>query len=172
MTYDILIQTFGFIAFAISLFSYQIRDQRKLFALRALADIIWSLHYFFLGALTASFCIFIAVFRTFFAIFIFEKHKLFIVILSAILVILFCSVSYDGELKVLLPALGAVIYGVSTYYYKSYNISRSCMFMGTMIWLTIGISYGSWAEVISSLLNICSLMLAYYRHTRIRVLSD
>ena len=47
--YDMLIQGIGLIAFALFLLSYQVRSNRRLFAMQTLGNLLFALQFFLLG---------------------------------------------------------------------------------------------------------------------------
>lgn len=164
----IFIQVLGFCAFIISTGSYQFKNQKKLFATRLVSDSIWAVHFFLLGGPIASFSIVVAALRTFLAVFIFPKYRGIIVVTAALIIIGFAILTYDGQIINYMIGLGAIIYGISTYHHKSYKISRTCMFIGTLLWMMIGIILGSIPEIVSGLVNLTSISIGFYRHRQKR----
>lgn len=160
-------QLVGFVAFAISISSYQFKEQRKMFGTRVVSDMVWALHYFMLGAIAPTIAVAIAFTRTFLVVFAIPQYKN-VVIIAAISAIAFLSF-YTADMSQWgnwLPLLSAFIYGLSNYFHEDYLKSRTLMAIGLSMWLTIGIVFGSVPEVISSAIGLCSLFLGMRRHWR------
>lgn len=61
--YDMLIQGIGLIAFALFLLSYQVRSNRRLFAMQTLGNLLFALQFFLLGGVGGAICSLISCFR-------------------------------------------------------------------------------------------------------------
>jgi hypothetical protein len=160
----IFVQTLGFVAFGISLLSYQFKNQKQMFAMRCVSDTIWVIHYFFLGAITPALTILIAVFRTGSVVFIFKNHRIKLLIFSMLFVVMICVYYGKGEWQNYLPILTAAVYGLSTYFHENYIVSRVLMAIGLCIWVWIGILFQSYPEIVSSSFGLMSLIIAFYKH--------
>ena len=53
-TTEIIAQVIGIVAAAISISSFQFKNNKTLFTLRAIASILFALNYFLIGAITAA----------------------------------------------------------------------------------------------------------------------
>lgn len=164
------IQLVGFIAFAISSCSYQFKDQKTMFSLRIISDALWSFHYFLLGAHVPALTVMVAVLRAGLSIFIFPKHRLFIIIFAAISVFLIGFFLGEGTWQSYLPLLGFLVFGLALYFYENYTLSRILMALGYFIWFNIGILVHSYAEMVSSSIGFISILIGFYRHKRIKKL--
>ncbi len=61
--YDMLIQGIGLIAFALFLLSYQVRSNRRLFAMQTLGNLLFALQFFLLGGVGGAIGSLISCFR-------------------------------------------------------------------------------------------------------------
>ena len=165
-TYELWIQALGFVAFAISISSYQFKEQRKMFGMRVCSDMIWTVHYFLLGAITPALAVAVAFSRTFLVVFVIPQYKNYVILTAISLVIVITLLTEYTFWANWLPAISAVIYGLSNYFHEDYLKSRICMAIGLTMWLTIGIVFGSIPEVISSAIGLCSLFLGMRRHLK------
>ena len=165
--FEIFIQLLGFVAFSISLASYQFKSQRTMFGYRVTSDSIWTLHYFLLGALTPALTILVAASRTYLTVFVFPAHKKLIIAIAVLCVIVLCLCYGGNDWRNYIPILTAVVYGLATYFHDSYVISRCLMALGLTLWILIGILFGSYPEIISSTLGLLSLMIGFYKHQRL-----
>lgn len=166
MTHDILVQIIGFIALGIGAFSLQFKEQKKLFAIWTVSDVIWVIHYIMLGALTPALTVSVAIIRTLLVVFIIPKAKTPVILLSLLTSTTLCVFAADGSLKDYLPILSAFVFATALYYHDNYKISRTCIGFGKLIWLVIGILFVSYAEILGSTIGLLSLLIGVYRHTR------
>lgn len=162
----IFTQVVGFLAFSVGMVSYQFKEQRKMFGLRVCADMLWTAHYFMLGALTPALTVGIAFVRTFLVVFVWPQHKTKVIVGAVLGVLAVCLITFDGRYINLLPAFTAVIYGLSVYYHEDYMKSRSLLALGAVFWILIGVTFGSMAEVVSSSISLVSVAVGYGRHRR------
>lgn len=162
----LLIQAIGFVAFMVSMLSYQFKNQRTFFKTRICSDGIWAVHYVLLGAIAPATSIVIAMTRTYFAVFAFPRFKGLIVIIAVLAIAVSCHYFGEGRGQDYLPLIGAVVYALAIYFNESYLISRCLMGLGLLCWLLIGVAFTSYPEVISSAVGIGSLLLGFYRHAK------
>lgn len=80
-------QIIGFVASALLLLSYQVKDQRRLFLLRVISDALWVVHYSMLSVWSAAFSVAVAATRTGLSVFVFPKYKTYIVIAGMIITV-------------------------------------------------------------------------------------
>lgn len=161
-----MIQAIGFLAFAISVISYQFKNQKTMYGIRIFNDNIWATHYYLLDAPIAALTLFISLVRAFLSIFIWPIYKAYFILLSLVLI---CGLTFyqaTGLWYEYLPLFSAVFYSLAVYYHDHYKLNRLLMFVGTATWLVIGACNQSYPDMISSAVNMCSIALAFYRHTK------
>jgi hypothetical protein len=165
----LLAQTLGVLAFAIGLTSYQFKSQRRLFQLNMLTDALWILHYILLGAWPVVFAVSVSILRTASGVFLWPQHKMQIA-LGAFVVITLFTILFPPENPVgwLVIVTGA-IYSATVAFHQNYVISRSLMFAGSLMWIVIGIGYGSVGEIIASVFSASSILVAAWRHNRLKI---
>ena len=166
--YFIIVQAIGFLAFGLSLWSYQFKSQKVMFGINALTDAIWTVHYFFLNAYHVALTVLIAAIRTTLCVFVIPKYKVAIVALGIIIAWIICTFFYlqTNNVLDLLPAVTGIVYGLSTYFHEDYMKSRLLMVLGKILWIVIGCLSGSIAEIISSSMALGSIILGYVRHKK------
>lgn len=158
-------QVIGYLAFGISLLSYQTKSQRTLFGVNMGTDLLWAIHYTALGGWMPALSVMISALRTCFAVFLFPRHKIIVALTAFLCLAILCLMyNVDGIKGYLLIATG-FIYSVCVIFHHSYVISRSLMALGLILWIWIGYLYGSHAEIVSSAFSLASLILASIRHT-------
>ena len=158
------VQMIGLIAFCISLFSVQFKSQKMMWGLESTSDLSWAAHYFLLGGLTPAFIIIVGVMRTLLSVFVLPQHKFIVIMITGSITLGFCLMNIDGDLRNLLPALSPLIYGFAIYYSNHYVKSRCLMAAGYLLWLTIGVVFHSYIEVIACMTGLLSLAIGFYRH--------
>ncbi len=158
------IQLVGFIAFGLSTMAFQFKSQKIMIAMRAFADLIWTAHYWFLGGFAPALVILSAAFRSIFTVFVFPRHRVTVILIAWIGAASACAYFYNDNWLNLLPLLAHSIYGVAIYFHENYKINRSLMASGFIVWIVVGFVFGSYAEIISSSIGLCSLCLGFYRH--------
>jgi len=166
-SYFYFIQIVGFFAFGLSLLSYQFKKQKTMFAIRVCSDLLWAFHYALLLAVAPALTVAVAALRTFFIVFIFPQQKIKIIFLAVGIVCFLCYWSANGEWQSYLPILAAIVYGMSNYYHDNYWYSRILMLLGLLVWILIGIVFGSYAEIISSSVGAVFLLWSFIRHLKI-----
>ena len=164
--FEVFAQGVGFIALLVSISSYQFKSQRKMFGMRIGSDMLWTVHYLLLGAIVPAFAVAVAFCRTFLVVFAIPQYKTYIILVAISLIVLLAVFTGAGYWANWLPAISALIYGLANYYHEDYIKSRVCMAIGLMLWLTIGVVFGSIPEVVSSVIGLCSLLLGMRRHLR------
>ena len=108
----IISQTFGFLAFTISLIAYHKKDKEKIFKTMLIANILDILHYFFLSAYSGCFTKIIALIRNEIIILKEKNQKLnnkIILLLIFTIYTVSGIVSYQNIFSIL-PILAATIY--------------------------------------------------------------
>lgn len=160
------IQAIGFMAFILSSASAQFRKQRVMFGICVVADVIWTVHYFMLGAFTAAFAVSVAVLRTWLGVFIIPRQRAYVVATSVVMVTVMCAYHYGGLWYNWLPALTTLLYGLSVYYHEDYIKSRVLLMSVMVLWILFGVMANSLAGVIHASISLCSLCLGYYRHRK------
>ena len=164
--FELFVQALGFVAFTISISSYQFKSQRKMFGMRVCSDMVWTVHYFLLGALVPSLAVAIAFTRTFLVVFVIPQYKTYVIITAISAIFLMTLLTGPGYWANWLPAVSAIIYGFAFYFHEDYLKSRIFMGLGLMFWLTIGVVFGSVAEIVSSTVGLTSLLVGMHRHLR------
>lgn len=162
-------QMVGFLAFIVSVLSYQFKSQKTMFALRVFDDALWTTHYFMLSAITPAISVMIAVLRTFFIVFVCPQYKVPILAAAVVSTLAVCIYFGGYAWQNYLPFFASLFYVSSVYFHEDYVKSRVLMGCGLCMWILIGVMFGSLAEIISSAIGISSLMVGFYRHKKLRL---
>lgn len=160
-------QILGYVALLISLFSYQLRSQRGLFAANIGSDAFWCLHYAALGGLMPVVAVAVSALRTTLAVFVMPHRKVAIAVVAFLIVTAIClATNVDGPKGYLIIAT-TLVYSTCVIYHESYAISRSLMALGLVLWIVIGALYGSIGEIVSSAISLTSLGIGVWRHIKL-----
>ena len=160
------IQPLGFIAFIISVCSYQFKSQKTMYGIRIFNDNIWAIHYYLLDAPIAALSLFISLIRAFLSIFVWPQYKAYFIIVGLVLI---CGLTFyktTGIWHEYLPLFSAIIFSLAVYYHDQYKLNRILMFLGATTWLIIGFFNHSYPDMISSSVNMVSIAIAYCRHMK------
>lgn len=162
-------QLLGYLAFGVSLLSFQFKSQRTLFGLNMASDAAWVGHYLALGGISPAISIAVSFLRTLLAVFWLPQHKGVVAAVAFVLIAALCIAFNDAGWPGYLPIAAAAFFSLAAAFNDSYAISRSMIFVGMVIWVAIGLAYGSIGEVISSAFAIGSLGVGAWRHRRAAV---
>lgn len=165
----LLAQILGILASLISLASYQFKSQSRLFQLNILTDALWILHYILLEAWPIVFAYSVSILRTSSGVFLSPQYKMRIAFGAFVVITLFTILLPPKNPVGWLVILTGAIYSASVAFHESYIISRSLMFAGSLIWFIIGIGYGSVGKIIASVFAASSILLAAWRHNRLKI---
>ena len=135
-----------------------------MFGMRVCSDIIWTAHYFLLGALMPALAVAVAFSRTFLVVFVIPQYKNYVIITAISLVLLLTLLTDYTYWANWIPFASAIVYGAANFYHEDYMRSRCLMGVGLLMWMTIGFVFGSIPEVVSSAIGLSSLLLGMYRH--------
>lgn len=159
-------QLVGYLAFGVSLASFQFKSQRALFGINMVSDAAWVAHYLMLGGIAPAISIAVSFFRTLLAVFVLPQHKRVVTGLAFVLITGLILALNDAGPAGYLPIAAALAFSLAAYFNESYAISRVMISVGMVIWIAIGVAYGSIGEVISSSFAVLSLGIGAWRHSR------
>lgn len=164
---DVLARIFGIAGIAATVIIYQQRGRQKLLLFKLISDVLWLLHYFFLGAYSGAAISVIAIIRE--LVFInrdkskWAKNPVWLYLflgISAVSAIM----TWKGALS-LLPMLASMAAVVGFWIGKP-KFSRILSFPIASCMLTYDFFSGSVEGCINELLTLCSSAYGYYRFDR------
>ena len=166
ITFDIkfIAQIFGFVGAVVLWTSFQCKETKRLFLWQFIASLIFSLHFFLLGAYTGMILNLIAVLRS---LLLFNGHKKWAShpITMVVVMLMFAvsgALTWDGWLS-LLPTASMVI---GTFFMWSRNgktLRLALLFFISPCWLIYNFAMGSIAGVLTEVVNIISVVVSLFR---------
>ena len=162
MTPEFIAQGIGIIAAAISISSFQFKNNKTLFILRAIASILFALNYFLIGAMTAAIlnainilCMVLMVYG--------ERHRyiaipIFLSLLYTVAVIF----TYEGILSILL-LIAQLACVISLWTIDGLKIRLAQLFIASPIWLINNIIVFTIGGIITEVFAIVSVIVSILR---------
>lgn len=161
MTYYIA-QTFGIIGMALSIVSFQCRENKRFFITQAASGACFALNFLLLGSITASFLNFINILRGWVFGFAPKKLRTPLAIVVATLFITSTVFTYDGWLSVLI--LAAQLVGTTVMWTDNGKIIRIAQLaFVSPVWLTHNIICGSVGAILCEIFAITSTVISLIR---------
>ncbi len=157
------VQIIGFIGVLISFFIYIFKDRRKILICKFTSDAVWSVHYFFVGAISGAALNVVGLFRE---IVFYNKNKKWashfiwpFVFIS--ITIASCLITWQGP-RSLLPMIGST-FGVLGFYSTNPLLIRILSLPSILLWMIYGIISGSFPSLICNILSLTSIMIGLVR---------
>jgi hypothetical protein len=161
MHYHLLAQLIGFVAVGFSLLVFQVNNRKTMLTLTIIASVIYTCHFYLLGAYTGSLMNLIGAGRGY----AFRRHpKLQSRKLFLILVILFCiaaAITWNGPVS-LLPLCGMIAGSFALWQVKTKKI-RGLALIAPPLWFTYNVIVGSYPGMLIEVINIGSNLIGIYR---------
>ncbi len=160
----IIAQTLGFVAAALCILSFQQNKHKNIIALQLSGGIAFTLHFLLLGAYTGAAMNLVDIVRS--LVFInrgkkWADHVWWVVVFSALCVIS-CIFTWIGPLS-LLPMAGMICTTISFYLQDPKKVRRVAL-PASPLWIIYNICTKSYGGVITEAFNICSIIIAMFRH--------
>ena len=156
----LIAQSFALAAMIVSVVSQQFKDRRWLLIFFIIGNLLNSVHFLLLAAITGFVLAIIGAVR--FAVSIFSTNKLwlgfFLLINTVALPFIFEGILLSGTAYI---AATAII--VSTFL-KSDHWMRVCIIVGALGWLVYGVMIGSIIAMVSNGIFLVSSILGWYRY--------
>lgn len=157
-----LIQLIGLVAVVISVSIFQINDRRKMLKLNLVAAVIYSIHFFLLGAMTGAAMNLIGAGRSYVFFNIKpDKRHVWILIASTIVSVAGALLTWQGPLS-LLPLLGSISSGFAFWQNKPKNIRRWAL-ISSPLWFAYNTLSKSYPGMLIEIITVCSNLVGQYR---------
>lgn len=156
----LIAQFFGLLAMLVSIASQQFKSRKKLLIFFIIGNILNSVHFLLLGAMTGFVLALIGAVRFGVSIFSTKKHWLILFLLINTIAVPFI---FEGFLLSGIAYFAATSIIISTFL-KSDNLMRICIIIGALGWLIYGILIGSVIAIISNAFFLISSIIGWYRH--------
>lgn len=160
-------QSLGFVAMLLAFFIFAFRDRRKILVSKLIADALWAVHYFLLGAYSGATVNTVNMFRE--GVF-YQKGKkkwagsAFFPIFFICANLFFTFISWQGPIS-LLPMLGASCLCICLWNSNTTRL-RFLALPGQILWLVYAILVASVPSIIFDVISVLSLLWAIFRDLR------
>lgn len=156
---------FGTIATILSILALLCKKKKKLLKIQLLANLLYSVQYAIMNAMSASYVTLIAIFRS-----IFFKNenkkilKISTLIISALIAGFF---SYNGTLLSLIPILCSIIciFGASIKNVRYYKLVYGFC---SAIWIYYNYKVKAYVIILANICEIISAIIGYFRYENIQ----
>ena len=159
----IIYQIFGTIATILSIIALLCKNKKKLLKVQLLANLLYSIQYWIMNAMSASFVTLIAIFRSlFFTNENNKKIKIATLVTAAIISGIF---SFNGTHLSIIPIFCSIvcIFGASIKNVRYYKLVYGAC---SAIWIYYNICVGAYVIIIANICEIISAIIGYYRYEK------
>lgn len=157
----IISQILGFFGFVVYALSFWQKDRRKILLLEVGECLLYSIHYFLLGAMTGGYINIIGMARS--GSFIYKDKNKFMStnVLPTIFLILYvlnAILTWEGYIT-LFPTIGSMLLCVAIWQHNTKNIRKTGLIV-QILWLIYSIFVGSYVVVVTEIILIISTIFA------------
>lgn len=163
-TRQLLIQTIGFAGTVLFFFSYQCRENRRLFQVQLASYLLYTVHLLLLGAVTGGISYILNTLRSFclgsrYAV-LKGKAACGLICLLQLTALYF---TWDGWLS-LLPVAANMAATVGGYTRDGRKIRLVGMLVNSPLWIVYDLLVGSWAGILDEIVSEASMLLSICRY--------
>ena len=163
-TRQLLIQTIGFAGTVLFFFSYQCRENRRLFQVQLASYLLYTVHLLLLGAVTGGISYILNTLRSFclgsrYAV-LKGKAACGLICLLQLTALYF---TWDGWLS-LLPVAANIAATVGGYTRDGRKIRLVGMLINSPLWMVYNLLVGSWAGILDEIVSEASMLLSICRY--------
>lgn len=159
----IISQLLALIGAVLYFLSYQCKSNRKLYTMQFCSYVVYTVHFFLLGAMTGGISYFLNLARSLFLAsdWKFARSHKMCGILCSLQVVVAVS-TWDGWIS-LLPTVGNMASTIGGYTHNARKIRIATMFINSPLWIIYNILVGSWVGVIDELSSEISAIISIRR---------
>ena len=163
--FEIFAQALGFIGAGLYVFSFQIRDVKKLFITQVIAAVFFTVHFVLLGAYTGAVQNSLAILR---GILLLLRDKKWAKSKFTLAGLIACYVvsgiaMYSGVLS-LLPVIAMIVSTIAMWTGDGFKIRVTQLAVTSPCWLIYNISVTSLAGILTESFNIVSVIISFIRY--------
>ena len=162
----------GYIAIVASMLIYQQKTRKNLLICKAVADVLWIIHYFLLGGYTGAIVTCVALVRevVFFRTDLRSKNsKLILACFLCVSVV--CAALTWGNIFSVFAMLGSLL-SIVSFWLGEPKVSRIMAFPISGCMLIYGVANGSVAVLINEVLVMISSVIGILQHDRMKKAAD
>ena len=144
------IQVIGFVSFATFASAFYLKTRKQILAVQIIALVLWSIHYFLLGAVTGEVLLLIGAARSF--VFYFRKdgnwvNSPFVLCFFLLIVVISGYLTWNGWVSIF--SVVGVIFATFSHWQKDPQRLRIVFLPSTLFWFIYNILVGSYAGLVS-----------------------
>ena len=161
---------FGFLGILCTVIIYQQKSRKNLLISKLISDVVWFLHYFFLGAYSGAAVAAIGMIRELIFVNRDKKWGKSVLWLPVFIIIsIICTVLTWKNLFCIFTCVASIL-SVISFYIGIPKVSRILSFPISGCMLTYDIANLSIAGIINEIMSLTSSFIGYIRHDRKRIL--
>ncbi len=164
---NLLAQILGVLAIITWVISIQQREKKNVLLCQAIANSIYGIQYFLLGAMSASFMNFISFFRSW-VFYDDEKKKRNTTgssfLFFSFIIVVFGILTYR-DIFGLIPVFITLAYSYSVWQ-KNLTITRWIFIIAAFVWIYYNMKVGAYVTVVGNILEIISGIIALIRYKK------
>lgn len=144
--------------------SYQCRDNRKLYTMQFFSYIVYTAHFFILGAMTGGFSYILNLARSLFLASRWEfarSNKMCVIL--CFLQIVVAVTTWAGWIS-LLPICANIATTIGGYTHDAQKIRIAGMVFNSPLWIIYDIIIGSWGGALDELVSELSIIISIFRY--------
>jgi hypothetical protein len=154
-------QIIGGVAIAVWVISIQNKDRKNILMFQSLANLLYSIQYFLLGAYSAFIMNFVSTFRCFiFSKVNFKKTK-WISLLFCLIILFISFFFYDGLLS-LVPIVITIFYTFSSSMDDAVW-NRTTVLLAAFVWIFYNYKVGAYITIVGNVFEIISGIVSVFR---------
>ncbi len=163
--FEIFAQALGFIGAGIYIFSFQIRDVKKLFIFQSLGAVFFTVHFILLGAYTGALQNSLAILRGIILLVHGKKWASSKFTLAGLILLFIVSgiITYSGPLG-LLPMIAMIVSTIAMWTHDGFKIRVTQLAATSPFWLIYNVSVMSVSGIITETFNIISVIISFIRY--------
>ena len=163
--FEIFAQALGFIGAGIYVFSFQIKDVKKLFIMQSVGAVFFCVHFVLLGAYTGALQNSLAILRGIILLFRDKKWAKSKFTLAGLILCFIVSgiVTYSGFLG-LLPMIAMIVSTLAMWTGDGFKIRVTQLAATSPLWLIYNISVTSISGILTESFNIISVIVSFIRY--------
>ena len=173
--YEIMTQVIGYCATVLTISSFQFKTQKGIMAVQSISTVLWTVHFFMLGAISGSLLNLMCAVRSM----IYAKRStkawarhiswVYIFTVAALVIYALQFLVLDMEFNTknaivqFLPTLGVIATNIGYRLDTGFKV-RCSQFISSPTWLTYNAFSGSAGGVITEIISFCSAIIGVIRH--------
>ena len=155
---EFIIQGFGFIGIALLCFSFARKNMKNALKFKLIADIVWGLHFGFLGAFAGMVANIVCAVREI-SFLTSKKSRKWLLIIFVMINFIVAYFRWEG-IKSILPAIASAL-ATYSFWQKNMTVTRVIGLINNAIYFTYDVFVGSYLGMLSELTVATSIIVTF-----------